>query len=94
MRKPEPEHLVPPRTSPDDGTLSPARDRTRSTAAGSHRTALDEHGEQRLFVLDAKTFWRVLREERRQGRAVERFADTERVERMVWDLGSSRHLEP
>ena len=45
-------------------------------------------------VFDATTFWRVLREERRQGRAVERFADTERIERMVWDLGSSRHLEP
>ena len=45
-------------------------------------------------VFDATTFWRVLREERRQGRAVERFADSERIERMVWDLGSSRHLEP
>ena len=44
-------------------------------------------------VFDAMTFWRVLREERRQGRAVERFSDTERVERMVWDLGSSRYLE-
>ena len=44
-------------------------------------------------VFDAKTFWRVLREERRQGRTVERFADTERVVRMVWDLGSSRYLE-
>ena len=44
-------------------------------------------------VFDATTFWRVLREERRQGRAVERFADTERIERMVWDLGSSRHLQ-
>ena len=42
-------------------------------------------------VFDAMTFWHVLREERRQGRAVERFADTERVERMVWDLGSSRY---
>ena len=45
-------------------------------------------------VSDATTFWRALREERRQGRAVERFADTERTERMVWDLGSSRHFEP
>ena len=44
-------------------------------------------------VFDAMTFWCVLREERRQGRAVVRFADTERFERMVWDLGSSRHLE-
>ena len=44
-------------------------------------------------VFDAMTFWRVLREERRQGRGVERFADTERVERMVWDLGSSRYLD-
>ena len=45
-------------------------------------------------VFDAITFWRVLREERREGRAVERFADTDRIERMVWDLGSSRHFEP
>ena len=43
-------------------------------------------------VFDAMTFWRVLREERRQGGAVERFVDTERTERMVWDLGSSRHF--
>ena len=46
-----------------------------------------------MKVLDAMTFWHVLREERRQGRAVERFADTERVERMVWDLGSSRYVQ-
>ena len=45
-------------------------------------------------VFDALTFWRVLREERRQGRAAERFADTDRIERMIWDLGSSRHFEP
>ena len=45
-------------------------------------------------VFDAQTFWRVLREERRQGRAAERIADTDRIERMVWDLGSSRHFEP
>ena len=44
-------------------------------------------------VFDAMTFWRVLREERRQGRGFERFCDTERVERVVWDLGSSRYLE-
>ena len=44
-------------------------------------------------VFDAMTFWRALREERRQGRAVERFADADRIERMVWDLGSSRHFE-
>lgn len=43
-------------------------------------------------VFDAMTFWRVLREERRQGRAVERIADADRIERMVWDLGSSRHF--
>lgn len=52
MRNPEPEHLAPPRTSSDEGTLSPVRDHTRSTAAGSHRTAFDEHGDPRLFVLD------------------------------------------
>ena len=44
--------------------------------------------------IDVTTFWRVLREERRQGRAGECFADTERLGRMVWDLGSSRHFEP
>ena len=44
-------------------------------------------------VFDAMTFWRVLREERRQGHAVERFPDAERVARMVWTLGSSRYLE-
>ena len=44
-------------------------------------------------VFDAMTFWRVLREERRQGRAAERYPDSQRVERMVWDLGSSRYLQ-
>ena len=52
MRNPEPEHLVPPRTSADDGTLAPARNLARSATLGSHRTAFDEDGEQRLFVLD------------------------------------------
>ena len=52
MRTPEPEHLVPPRTSADDGTRSPARDHARSATVGSHRTAFGEDGELRLLVLD------------------------------------------
>ncbi len=52
----------------------------------------DSQGEP-VKVFDEKTFWRVLREERRQGCAVECFADSKRIERMVWDLGSSRHIE-
>ena len=44
-------------------------------------------------VFDATTFWRVLRDERRRGCGVDRCSDTQRVERMVWDLGSSRHRE-
>ena len=44
-------------------------------------------------VFDAKTFWRTLRKERRQGRAIQRFPDSQRVERMVWNLGSFRHLD-
>ena len=44
-------------------------------------------------VFDAMTFWRVLREEHRQGRTVERFPGSARVERMVWDLGSSRYVK-
>lgn len=59
---------------------------------GSFERDRDWRGEP-VKVFDAKTFWRVLREERRQGRAVERFTDMERIERMVWDLGSSRHFE-
>jgi len=42
---------------------------------------------------NAKTFWRVLREERRQGSAVGHFSDSKRVGRLVWGLGSSRHPE-
>ena len=52
MRTPEPEHLVLPRTSADDGTRSPARDHARSGSVASHRTAFGEDGELRLFVLD------------------------------------------
>ena len=59
-------------------------------ADGTFERNHDWEGEP-VKVFDAMTFWHVLREERRQGRAVERFADTERVERMVWDLGSSRY---
>ena len=52
MRTPEPERLAPPRPSADDGTRAPARSHARSTTIGSHRTALGEDGERRLFVLD------------------------------------------
>ena len=68
-------------------------------APACRRVTLLEYFGEPVKVFDAMTFWRVLREERRQGRAVERFFDTERVERMVWDLGSGlvpipRHMRP
>ena len=61
-------------------------------AEGAFERDHDWAGEA-VKVFDAMTFWRVLREERRQGRAVERYCDSDRVARMVWDLGSSRYVQ-
>ena len=41
-----------------------------------------------------KTFWRLLRSEREHDPAARPSPNTATVERMVWDLGSTRHLEP
>ena len=42
----------------------------------------------------AKKFWSVLRVEREEARAIGRPSETARVERLVWNLGSTRYLDP
>jgi len=41
----------------------------------------------------AKNFWRVLNEEREQAGPDVRSSEMARVERVVWNLGSTRYLE-
>ena len=41
----------------------------------------------------AKTFWSLLRREREHHRAVGPSCDTGRVERLVWNLGSTRYSD-
>ena len=42
----------------------------------------------------AKKFWSVLRVEREEAPAIGRPSETARVERLVWNLGSTRYLDP
>ena len=44
-------------------------------------------------VFGAKAFWRVLRLEREHGAALGPASETARVEKMIWDLGSSRYWD-
>ena len=44
-------------------------------------------------VFGAKAFWRVLRREREHGAALGPASEAARVEKMVWDLGSSRYWD-
>lgn len=57
---------------------------------GSPERDYDSQGET-VTVFGPKTFWRLLRDER--DRATGGSAETANVERMVWNLGSTRYLD-
>ena len=63
-------------------------DRTDDSLESDH----DWSGEP-IKVFGAKRFWSVLRVEGEQPRSIGRSPETARVERLVWDLGSTRYLD-
>ncbi len=46
-----------------------------------------------VMAFGAKKFWSVVSVEREQARDAGRSSETARVERLVWNLGSTRYLE-
>ena len=59
---------------------------------GSLEVDHDWDGEP-VKVFDPKTFWRLLRREREPDPAIGQSLETARVERMVWNLGSTRYSD-
>ena len=58
----------------------------------SHESDHDWNGEP-VKAFGAKKFWSVLRAEREQARYISESSQTSTVERQVWNLGSTRHLD-